>query len=374
MQSTLNEPSAAAWEQIAPLLDEAMGRLGQTDRNSIILRFFENKTTREVAAALKVNEPAAQKRVIRAVEKLRKFFTKRGVSLSVAALGAAIAGNSVQAAPAALAATISAAVAKGAVVAVSITTLVNGTIKAIFMTTAQKTLIVVTIAAGVGAGIYQAHKASGLKTQVETLQEQQAPLAEQVQNLQKERDDATARLEAMTAQIVKSNSGNSELLRLRAQVAALRQQTNALAALKTPEPRRASTNSLVANPSPNKIQQEYYSREQISFSGYAEPELAFKSIIWWSLQGDTNEMLNGMSPAMRAVAETGLKNMSESQLAATKTRMQKITGYRLMDMEVQSNDKVAYNIVTLYSDGREVKEKVFFKRIGNEWKASAPNE
>src|ERR1017187_6875008 len=44
MQSTLTEPDSAAWEQIAPLLDEAMGRLGETDRHAIVLRVFENKT------------------------------------------------------------------------------------------------------------------------------------------------------------------------------------------------------------------------------------------------------------------------------------------------------------------------------------------
>jgi RNA polymerase sigma factor (sigma-70 family) len=73
MQSTLSEPETAAWEQIAPLLDEAMGRLGETDRNAIVLRFFENKTAQEVGAKLKLNEAAAHKRVNRAVDKLRKF-------------------------------------------------------------------------------------------------------------------------------------------------------------------------------------------------------------------------------------------------------------------------------------------------------------
>jgi len=82
MQSTLNEPNAAAWEQIAPLLDDAMGRLGETDRDAIVLRFFENKTAREVGAALKLTEAAAHKRVNRALEKLRKIFSKRGVTLS----------------------------------------------------------------------------------------------------------------------------------------------------------------------------------------------------------------------------------------------------------------------------------------------------
>ena len=74
MQSTLTEPDAAAWEKIAPLLDEAMGRLGESDRNAVVLRLFENKTAQEVATTLKLNEGAARKRVSRALEKLRKYF------------------------------------------------------------------------------------------------------------------------------------------------------------------------------------------------------------------------------------------------------------------------------------------------------------
>ncbi len=68
MQSTFNEPDHAAWDQLAPLLDEAMASLGETDRNALALRFFENKTAPEIAAALNVNEEAAQKRVTRALE------------------------------------------------------------------------------------------------------------------------------------------------------------------------------------------------------------------------------------------------------------------------------------------------------------------
>src|ERR1039457_5261185 len=50
MQSILNEPEPEAWRQIAPLLDDAMGRLGEKDRNAILLRVFENKKLREVGA------------------------------------------------------------------------------------------------------------------------------------------------------------------------------------------------------------------------------------------------------------------------------------------------------------------------------------
>src|ERR1019366_8395140 len=97
MQSTLRESNeVAAWNQLAPLLDDAMSRLGRKDREAVVLRFFKEKSLREVAAALKVTEAAAQSRVHRAVEKLRRFFMKRGVALPVAALTAAISAHSVQ--------------------------------------------------------------------------------------------------------------------------------------------------------------------------------------------------------------------------------------------------------------------------------------
>src|ERR1700722_6409897 len=50
MQSILNEASPAVWDQLAPLLDEAMASLGETDRNVLALRYFENKTAQEIAS------------------------------------------------------------------------------------------------------------------------------------------------------------------------------------------------------------------------------------------------------------------------------------------------------------------------------------
>ena len=89
MQSKLQESTTdPAWEQLAPLLDEAIGQLGKADRNAVVLRFFQNKSAREIAAALNVHESAAQKRLNRAVEKLRAWFLKRGVAVSADALSA----------------------------------------------------------------------------------------------------------------------------------------------------------------------------------------------------------------------------------------------------------------------------------------------
>jgi RNA polymerase sigma factor (sigma-70 family) len=152
MQSLLNEPGPEIWPQIAPLLDAAMGRLGEKDRNAIVLRFFENKTLGEVGAVLGASEDAAKMRVSRALEKLRKFFAARGVALSAAAIAGAVSANSVQAAPMALAKTISAvAVAKGAAVSGSTLTLVKGALKLMAWTKA-KTAVVAGVAVLLTAG------------------------------------------------------------------------------------------------------------------------------------------------------------------------------------------------------------------------------
>jgi RNA polymerase sigma factor (sigma-70 family) len=94
MQTILNENESDAWRQIAPLLDAAMAGLNETDRHAVVLRFFDGKSMREVGAALGANEDAAKKRVGRAVEKLRTFFAKRGVSSTTAIIAGAISAIS----------------------------------------------------------------------------------------------------------------------------------------------------------------------------------------------------------------------------------------------------------------------------------------
>ena len=137
MQSTLNEPDlshrseneADAWTQLAPLLDDAMAELGATDRAALVLRYFENKTAREIAAALRMEEGAAQKRVARALEKLRARFVKRGVTLTATVIAGVVAANSVQAAPAGLAVKVSLLVAKGAAAGSLTYTITKGALK-----------------------------------------------------------------------------------------------------------------------------------------------------------------------------------------------------------------------------------------------------
>ena len=87
------------WKQIEPLLDEAMETLEASERSAILLRFFENRSLREVGQILGTSEDAAQKRVSRALERLRHFFSGRGATVGTTGLIVALSANAVQSAP-----------------------------------------------------------------------------------------------------------------------------------------------------------------------------------------------------------------------------------------------------------------------------------
>jgi RNA polymerase sigma factor (sigma-70 family) len=148
MQSKLEESTPdALWRELSPQLDEAMAGLGTGERDALVLRYFQNKSMAEVRKFLGLEENTAQKRVSRALEKLRKFFMKRGVSSTTAIIAGAISANSVQAVPVTLAKSVTAvALAKGAAASTSTLTLIKGALK-IMAWTKAKTAIVI------GAGV-----------------------------------------------------------------------------------------------------------------------------------------------------------------------------------------------------------------------------
>jgi hypothetical protein len=161
MQSSLNEPdTSGVWRQLSPLLEEAMTQLGEKDRALLALRFFENKSGAETAAALGIQEWAVHKRTARAVKKLRTFFGRRGVNVSAGVLIAAVSANSLQAAPAALAKSVMAVVlAKGAAASGSTLTLVKGALKIMAWTKAKTAMVVaasVILTAGTTAVLVKA--------------------------------------------------------------------------------------------------------------------------------------------------------------------------------------------------------------------------
>lgn len=101
-----NPESEAAWRELAPVLDQAINRLRRSDRDALILRFFQRQDLRTVGLALGLSEDAAQKRISRALEKLRSCLGCGGAHLSTAVLAALLGAHAVSSAPAALMASL----------------------------------------------------------------------------------------------------------------------------------------------------------------------------------------------------------------------------------------------------------------------------
>ena len=141
-----------------------MAGLGEKDRNAIVLRFFDGQHLKDVASALGTSEEAAKMRVRRAVEKLRRFFTERGMAHSAAVLAGALSAHSVQAAPSGLSISVAAAAVNGATVTVSTLTLVKGVLN-IMAWTKTKTAIVAAavIILTMGTGVVIVVKVSSSK-------------------------------------------------------------------------------------------------------------------------------------------------------------------------------------------------------------------
>jgi len=232
MQSEPDNSHHADWAQLEPLLDEAMASLGTTDRAVLALRYFENKTAAEIGQSLALTEEAAKKRAHRALEKLRKFFGKRGVALSSGAIATAVSAHAVHAAPAGLALTVTSAVFSGTTATVG--TLL-ATTKIIAMTTLQKIAFTGALAAAVGAGIYEARQAARTHAEADSLQQQLAPLTAQNEALARELNHATNRTAGLSGEIAKNQKNILELLRLRAEITRLKYQPPA-AVVPSPAP------------------------------------------------------------------------------------------------------------------------------------------
>lgn len=220
----LEGQSDDSFAEVAPVLDEAIDRLGEEERTAIILRFFEQYDFRSVGEVLGSSEDAARMRVNRAIEKLHVLLKQRGVTLSAAALGTALATEAVTAAPAGLAAGIAAAAlasaATGGGTAVSL-------LKLMTMTQLKTAVICVLVVAGMGIPLVVQHQSVvKLRERGESLQRQ----VEQAAQLSAENE----RLSNLVAQANRTlpDEQQNELLRLRGQVGMLRAQIKELEGLR----------------------------------------------------------------------------------------------------------------------------------------------
>jgi RNA polymerase sigma factor (sigma-70 family) len=152
MNELISTAHDSDWKELAPQLDNALLELSEVDRDALLRRYFQRQPAREMAQVLGISDVAAQKRVNRAVDRLREVLNRRGLAVGSPVLVGLILAHGVQSAPAGLAATISGVAAAGACVPAS-----KGLVglKFLLMTTFQKTVLTTAILAASGFGVYE---------------------------------------------------------------------------------------------------------------------------------------------------------------------------------------------------------------------------
>jgi RNA polymerase sigma factor (sigma-70 family) len=236
--------SSTAWSDIEPHLDEAMESLEPADRSALLLRYFENKSLREVGDELGASEDAAQKRVTRAIDRLREHFSKRKISIGAPALAALLSANAIQAAPAGLVLTIAGSAATVATISAAASTSI-----ALTMTTAQKAIIAAVLTVGAVTVGIQTHQTSNLRADLERQHAQTVGLSNQMQQLEKERDEARLQVAALIKESTAKNTAPADSLKLRGEVSQLRQEKRQLGAT-------SGLSKVTANPETKRLMRE----------------------------------------------------------------------------------------------------------------------
>jgi len=147
------EESGDVWGQEALLLDEAIQSLSSREKTTICLRFFDGKSYQAIAEIQGETEVAAKKRVSRALERLRKFFARRGVLVGAATLGQTLAARAIESAPTGLTAQVCSLVGRGGTVKPSTLKLVEQTLKAMAWSQWKWSIVISLVVVGLSVAL-----------------------------------------------------------------------------------------------------------------------------------------------------------------------------------------------------------------------------
>ncbi len=221
----LNEPSPTV---VAEYLEPAMDQLAPDDRDALLLRFFEDRTLRDVGQELGLSEDAARMRVNRAIEKMRDAFAKLGITGTAAWLGTTLTTSATASVPAGLGATITTTVLAGTAIAAATTALVTETTATTMNLFNLKTAAAILGAAAVtGTTTYlvQEREAEQLRTENTALNQTHAKLASDQQ-------EALTMIQLRDEQIERLKRDVADLPRLRGEIDATRRKLAELDSLR----------------------------------------------------------------------------------------------------------------------------------------------
>jgi len=207
-------------------------------------------------------------------------------------------------------------------------------------------IIAAIVVAGVATPLVIQHQAQVKLAEKDSLLRQQS---EQLAQLVSE----SQRLSNLLAQASPSRSLPSdqlmELLRLRSEVGALRQQARAGTAVAT----AASA--------------DYWPRDSWNFVGYVSPAAALQSYFWAASKGDVESFRATITGDAQKSMELQPESIAQAFVSAQVAGLKSV---RVLHREVQADDTVVLTTAFEKETGNEVRS-LLMKKVGTEWKFSA---
>jgi RNA polymerase sigma factor (sigma-70 family) len=347
--------SGEVWEKLAPHLDDALGQLESEDRDALLLRFFEKKTAREIGERLGLSPEAAQKRMARALERLRAIFARQGLSISGATLGTVISAQGAQVAPGALGTAVLAACSSAAGVS-----LVSTSMFSVMASTKIKTAWVAMLTAGLGTTVLVQYQTNNhLREEMATLKAAPPPA-----EIKQPAVEPNEKLEAL-------RRGHLELMRLRAEVTALRQQAREHAAAAA----ELSASKEIPTPAqPAALPADFVPSASWNYVGMDTPRRAFESFLTILKGGDPAQIAATVQWEMawrEPVTEEDkalMEKSKEDYLEMLHRAPGMIAAFNFAPAPEDSADRTRVFFRTMTTDGTPVDSSFEMAQVDGQWK------
>jgi RNA polymerase sigma factor (sigma-70 family) len=305
-------------DRVLEQLEPAMAELDAADRDTLVLRYLEDRNLREVGAEFGISEDAARMRANRAVEKLRTVLSRRGVSVTSVLLGTALVSSTSSAVPVGLAAAITTTAVGGTILTTATITTMNW-----INAKAVTAIVGAAVVAGTGTYFVKETEANRLRDENQKLLAQQAALVA-------DHEAALKQAQAKADELERAKRDASDVVRLRGEMAQLRRQREAekqqmaqqLANLQRMQT-TAGAATLTETP-PNVI-----AKDRLANYGYATPENALQTIVWATMSGK-------LSPEQiaEALAPEFLKD-NEAYAIFERNRQQSLPIFKSVEMQAK---------------------------------------
>ena len=333
-------------------LEAMMDKLPPPDRDAIVPRYLENHSLHDVAGMLGLSEEAADARVNHAVAQLDAGFKDHGVPIASAVLATVLASECAAHVPIGL----SIAVGTEALEAAATVPARRSSANWRNGRTAAYVCLALLL---VGAGVFvrQQGQVTQLKSENERLLGERKKL---------KAESAAVRALAATEgniELVLLRRSDSEVLRLRREVALLRAQIQGV-----PPPAPAPDTPALALTSTEPHEPGVFiASADLNFTGYSTPEAAMESIVWCLVAGSYDAFLTALSPDDRATEldqPDGRERFAERQQQAAPL----FKGMQVSALKVLSDDEVELKVLLDFGTQRYHIQPLV--RINGQWRPS----